>query len=294
MAQMLSRSSVSKEPHLTRVVESTKAVVFLGTPHRGSPDLAAAGDLARSFVSFLGVETSPAILHALGLMTTDLERAQESFSALWLQHSFHVKTFQEGLGLTGINIGGLGKKVVPDSSSSLGDPREHAETIQANHREMCRFHGPEDPGYLQVSGELRSVYLTIEEGFTHQGQSESPLVAPDTASAGQDCKADDRASVPISITSLDLRGPGGKPFTETEKAYLRSLWFPSMNARRHNVALPASGTCSWLFGTQEGVPSSIPGLAFSDPCCISFCHSVGHLSTWPLQSSSTAHRSRSQ
>ena len=46
--------------------------------------------------------------------------------------------------------------MVPDFSSSLGDPLERAEHIDANHMEMCRFSSREDPGYTQVGGELAS------------------------------------------------------------------------------------------------------------------------------------------
>ena len=52
-------------------------------------------------------------------------------------------------------------KIVPDTSSSLDDPRERLETISSNHMDMCRFYGPDDPGYRQVAGELRR--LTIAQ-----------------------------------------------------------------------------------------------------------------------------------
>ena len=99
-----------------------------------------------------------AILDALGLKTTDLERAQEAFSRLWQEYDFRVKTFQEGLGLIEVNLGVLGNKVVPDYSSLIGDHREYTETIQANHIDMCRFTGADDPNYRKVAGELRSLY----------------------------------------------------------------------------------------------------------------------------------------
>ena len=257
--QMLARSSTSAEDNLTRIVESTSAVVFLGTPHRGSPDFAAAGDWARSFVSFLGAETTPTILHALGLQTTDLERAQEAFSALWTKYNFRVKTFQEGLGLTGIKAAGLGNKVVPDYSSSIGDHREHAETIRANHREMCRFYGAEDPGYRQVSGELQSIYTSIKSS-KGDGHAPTPSVASKVEGAKVEpgnteipalLKPPSCASVPMSVNSLDLRGAGSKPFTEAEKAYLQTLWFPNMNFRRRNIQRPTNGTCNWLFDNPE-------------------------------------------
>lgn len=244
---MLSRSSTAPEPHLARVVDSTAGIVFLGTPHRGSPDFAAAGDWARTFVGIFGAETSPAILSALGLRTTDLERAQESFSSLWQNYKFRVKTFQEGLGLTGINVGGLGGKVVPDYSSSLGDQREHAETIQANHRDMCRFYGNNDPGYRQVSGELRMMYLEVEK--TSRSHISRPVPVPGSRRIGEKDPAE--SSIPVTVNSFDLWGIEEVPFTETEKAFLTTLWYPNMNSRRRMVTTPADGTCNWLFEKPE-------------------------------------------
>ena len=167
---MLARSSSSSETELKNIVESTATIVFLGTPHRGSQGVAALGEVVRSLVSSFGMETTPVILDALGLKTTDLLRAQEDFSTLWQKYDFRVKTFQEAFGLTGINLGVLGNKVVPDSSSSIGDSRERAETIQANHREMCRFKGTEDPGYQKLAGEIRHTYVQLVNSHTLDAQ----------------------------------------------------------------------------------------------------------------------------
>ncbi|KAL7915400.1 hypothetical protein GGI35DRAFT_466844 [Trichoderma velutinum] len=159
--EMLAKSSSSPETDFRNIVESTAMVLFLGTPHRGSQGVAALGEVARSVVSSLGMETTPVILDALGLKTTDLERVQEDFSRLWLKYDFQVKTFQEGLSLAK-----LGKKVVPDYSSLIGDYREHAETLQANHKDMCRYSGPDDPNYRKVAGELHSRCRSIMKPIT--------------------------------------------------------------------------------------------------------------------------------
>ena len=50
---------------------------------------------------------------------------------------------------------------MPDISSTLGDPREHAETLQGNHTEICRVSGTEDQNYRKVTGELRGFYRSI-------------------------------------------------------------------------------------------------------------------------------------
>ncbi|KAK5656044.1 hypothetical protein OQA88_5183 [Cercophora sp. LCS_1] len=251
--EMLAQASSSGEPQLANIVEATAAVVFLGTPHRGSPDLATAGNWARGLLSSLRFETTPAILDALGLRTTDLERAQEAFSGLWRKHCFRVKTFQEGLGLTGINLGVLGNKVVPDYSSSLGDKREHAETIQANHRDMCRFTGPDDPGYRKVSGELKSVYEVIEyeekqrEWRIAKSILEDPTQRPDDPGISID-----NLKAILNLNQMGLR-QSYEPqlriqgYSKTETACLQSLWFPGINARGRNIKIPADGTCTWMF-----------------------------------------------
>lgn len=106
--QMLARAALAAEPGAKDIILSTAAVIFLGTPHRGSPDLANLGETARALVSALQMQTSSAVLDVLGLKTTDLERVQESFSALWQKYDFRVKTFQESLGITGFKMGRLG------------------------------------------------------------------------------------------------------------------------------------------------------------------------------------------
>lgn len=215
---MLTSSSLSEEPELRNIVASTAAVVFLGTPHRGSQDMAGAGEIARKVASILMMDTSSTMLDALGLKTSDLERCQESFSRLWREYDFRVKTFQEGFPLTAVNLGllnekvsryffvlcqgsGLGRvkilhngclqifsknlliklpcrkvvdppQVVPDYSSTLGDPRERAEPLDANHMQMCRIFGPNDPNYRKVAGEIRVLYQSVAN------------IKPDTKNSG--------------------------------------------------------------------------------------------------------------
>ncbi|KAJ2991965.1 hypothetical protein NUW58_g2331 [Xylaria curta] len=60
----------------------------------------------------------------------------------------------EGLALKtiGLPFPAVREKVVPDFSSWLGDPRERAETLHADHRAMCRFSGADCPNYRKVLG----------------------------------------------------------------------------------------------------------------------------------------------
>lgn len=226
---MLGRSSSSTDREHLDLVKSTAAVIFLGTPHRGSPDLASLGEYVRSLVSSLRMETNSAVLDALGLKTSDLERAQESFSALWQKHSFRVKTFQEGLGMSGLNLGVFGNKVVPDHSSLIGDAHERAETLQANHKEMCCFSGGNDPNYRKVAGEIRSLYASMIELNAMNPPGRQLDAVPETS----------------SITN---RQKG--PFINRIEHSLQSLLFPTMDSRQQQLESPAHDTCSWLFEHQ--------------------------------------------
>ncbi|PNP57040.1 hypothetical protein THARTR1_02882 [Trichoderma harzianum] len=223
---MLARSSSSPEAELRDVAESTASIIFLGTPHRGSQDVAALGEVVRSVISSLGMETTPVILDALGLKTTDLSRAQEDFSMLWQKYDFQIKTFQEGLSLAKI-----GKKVVPDYSSLIGDYREHAETLQANHIEMCRYSGKDDPNYRKVSGELGSIYRSIARVKATEALPARQIRFPKSVSSAASTKG--RLS---NIANGQLY-----------EACLGSLWLPGIHIRYQSLEKPANQTCSWLF-----------------------------------------------
>ncbi|CVL12480.1 uncharacterized protein FPRN_15076 [Fusarium proliferatum] len=227
--ETLSRSSSSTRREHQNILESVEAVIFLGTPHRGSVDIAAKGEIARSLLSASGVATTPVILDSLGLKNTDLERAQEEFSRLWHTSNFRVKTFQEGLILPK-----LGKKVVPEYSSLLGNHREHAETLQADHLEMCRYSGKDDPNYRKVAGEIRSTYLLI----TTTNKLES---------LG---RWGERNNSPVP--SVGMSQYSGHDFQDQAgKAWLQSLWFPAINRRYETLGSPAEHTCHWLFGDEN-------------------------------------------
>ncbi|KAI8633518.1 hypothetical protein F5Y19DRAFT_244545 [Xylariaceae sp. FL1651] len=156
--ETLRRSDVSEEDKLKDIVQSTKGIIFLGTPHRGSPGLAFLGEAVRRVASVVArVDSTSTLLRSLGTDGPELDLGREAFLVLWRTHKFQVKTFQEAHGVSGINLGPTNEKVVPDTSSSLDDPREHAETISANHMNMARFSGPLDLGYRKVAAEIRAM-----------------------------------------------------------------------------------------------------------------------------------------
>jgi hypothetical protein len=54
-------------------------------------------------------------------------------------------------------------------------PLEKPETIDANHMDMCRFSGPDDPGYQQVGGELSSWISELNLVETSPSNPEQPV-----------------------------------------------------------------------------------------------------------------------
>lgn len=91
---MLSSCSTSNSHELQDILASTSAVIFLGTPHRGS-SVASLGAVARKAASFLLLDTNSSIVNSLALKDADLSRCQDAFSSLWAKHDFQVKSFQE-------------------------------------------------------------------------------------------------------------------------------------------------------------------------------------------------------
>jgi hypothetical protein len=59
----------------------------------------------------LRLDSNATILRALGSDSPELELCRESFISLWNRYNFKVKTFQEPLGMTAVNVGLLNEKV---------------------------------------------------------------------------------------------------------------------------------------------------------------------------------------
>jgi hypothetical protein len=66
------------------IILSTAAVIFLGTPHRGSPGLANLGEIVRRIAStVLRVDSNATVLRTLGCNSPELELCRELFTTQW-------------------------------------------------------------------------------------------------------------------------------------------------------------------------------------------------------------------
>jgi protein SERAC1 len=133
---------------LRSVAESTRGIVFMGTPHRGS-DLASWGNnLAKYLSRFRSVNRK--LVKTLEVDSDILRAVEEDFQKMILKPEYLTKInvfcFYEEIGMTGFG------KIVPKDSAIL--PQYPNASIHANHRGMTQFKGANDSGYVAVSSLL--------------------------------------------------------------------------------------------------------------------------------------------
>ncbi|KUJ09878.1 ankyrin [Mollisia scopiformis] len=152
--QVIRRAAADTESTVLDIYTSTEAVIFLGTPHRGSSK-AGIAEVVRKIVSVSGFDTTDKNIRALQVNSTELELIHELFMKLYEQkeRQFKVLTFQEAKGVSGISYLKLNERVVEPFSSSITGT-EPTQTINANHMSMCRFPSRDDEGYKQILGEI--------------------------------------------------------------------------------------------------------------------------------------------
>ncbi|KAI0428341.1 hypothetical protein F5Y09DRAFT_290789 [Xylaria sp. FL1042] len=134
------------------ILSSTAAVIFFGCPHRAVEQVPLADTAVSMAEVSLSIKTESSVLSALcGVNNPRWMGAQESFVRLWYYFNFTVKTYQERL--SGTNR--LTKSRA--ESSKLGDAREDAESLPADHRRMCQFKSANDIGFKSLSRILQAI-----------------------------------------------------------------------------------------------------------------------------------------
>lgn len=141
--------------------KACRAVIFFGTPHRGSPD-ASLGSIIAGIAKGMQFDINKSILRDLDPKSGSptLGNILDDFNSLLTQQKIQVYTFQESAGKTG--FGPFSGKVVPEESSSFGFRKfEQRDMINKNHMEMCRFWSRDDDGYEKFLDALRGYLKEI-------------------------------------------------------------------------------------------------------------------------------------
>ncbi|EGU80995.1 hypothetical protein FOXB_08470 [Fusarium oxysporum f. sp. conglutinans Fo5176] len=147
------------EQHLQDIVNFTRGVIFLGTPHRGS-SLAKIGELVSRSVGLIK-ETNSDIVQVLTRDSEVLARIQDSFQALLMTRSkdeasmIDITCFYEELPTKRFGV------IVPKHSAIL--PGYISIGIHKNHAEMTKFSNSDEPGFVAICGELRRWMKRIQQ-----------------------------------------------------------------------------------------------------------------------------------
>ncbi|KAJ2987975.1 hypothetical protein NUW58_g4219 [Xylaria curta] len=154
-----------------------RAVVFCGSPHRGS-DAVAWGKLASNLFAMALMDANSRLLSDLQVDSRILSLIQANFLKALHREPLRIHSFQEGRALTGVK--GLNDKVVDDFSSKLGWAPETFETIDADHREMVKRPGVQDISDIlkDFEQDVVKAALNIEAQVEHeklQSVTEDPV-----------------------------------------------------------------------------------------------------------------------
>jgi hypothetical protein len=109
ISQALHQAQQSKDEMENNILLSTHAVLFFGTPHRGSP-YANMGQVVERAAKVM-FSTNPKILGNLSPDGEMLERVRMEFARMLDEHKFKAYSFQEAKGLSGIKF--FSRKVRP-------------------------------------------------------------------------------------------------------------------------------------------------------------------------------------
>ncbi|KAK0706162.1 Alpha/Beta hydrolase protein, partial [Lasiosphaeria miniovina] len=128
------------------IAESTKGIVFFGTPHKGA-DAATWARHISNIAQAIMHQPPANFLRTLERHSPDLHKISEDFRPYTPQYA--ITSFYEQHAMTG-----LGTVVVGKMSAVLHLPNEEATMMGGDHREMCKF-GGNDPRFNQVWKAIR-------------------------------------------------------------------------------------------------------------------------------------------
>ncbi|KAK3290129.1 uncharacterized protein B0H64DRAFT_332713 [Chaetomium fimeti] len=165
---LLRLSEAERDGPLKGILLSTSAVVFLGSPHRGTEHCnlgdailsMATATLPSDFID----PSDPVLQELCGTNTAQVELGRQTFVRLWNDYNFKVKTFQESIIPTQPYPELRAETTIRRLASFIGDPREHAETICALHDNICQFRSADDKGYRALAKTLAAFITTEEDG----------------------------------------------------------------------------------------------------------------------------------
>ncbi|KAF6834218.1 hypothetical protein CMUS01_06243 [Colletotrichum musicola] len=144
-------SSQHPEKHLRAVSQSTKGIIFLGTPHH-SPGLAVRAERLCGSIGILW-QVDLSTIRVLRQDSEVLSRTQDSFHTMIQSRNsgdrrpVEITCFYEELLTSTVGI------IVPQESAML--PGYRSIGIRSNHQDMTKFASPEEAGFMAICAEIQ-------------------------------------------------------------------------------------------------------------------------------------------
>ncbi|TKA69469.1 hypothetical protein B0A49_05207, partial [Cryomyces minteri] len=152
--------------HIRDVYESTRGILFMGTPHEGSSH-AKLGGILSSIVGLVK-KTNKDIVKALTENARPLVDLQERFFRLLGTRRDQGQALYITCCFEELDIPMIGTIVTRSSATLAG---YEAIGIHANHTDMTKFSASDSPGYTKVVGELQRWVKNLDYKKDEKGQS---------------------------------------------------------------------------------------------------------------------------
>lgn len=168
------------------LLDATRGIIFLGTPHHGS-SYANFGKHVARILSAVSRDTNVRLLRSIEPDSEILERISEDFRSIITRKRIRICSFVEELPMSYMldvssprtirsKCTNFPKPVVNHRSGYIGIDGEIRGTIHANHRDMCRFKDSKDPGFDRIS----KILVEFVAAAIHRYSDRPPQIPPPT------------------------------------------------------------------------------------------------------------------
>ena len=151
---------------MATILDATRGIVFLGTPHRGIGLTTLPKSVASIIQTVQGMDVQ--------LNRDLLDRISDIFAQILVRGTFSVFSFHEelaearGRSVYSIFGDGTDRSLMNPVGSAIGDEREWRDTIHADHINMVKFSGRTDGGYIKVQ---YAIIMLLKKKLNTDGQS---------------------------------------------------------------------------------------------------------------------------
>ncbi|GAB1315399.1 hypothetical protein MFIFM68171_05609 [Madurella fahalii] len=150
-AYIMARQDPSCHELASRIV----ATVFLATPHRGS-----------DYATYLNNILRVSAMHGVRAYISDLERVSASLIKVndTFRHYCDKLTLYSFFETRALGIGAAASAlIVPKDSAIMGLPGERVSLMYADHRSICKFESPDDPGFITLTEAFNTINNEISK-----------------------------------------------------------------------------------------------------------------------------------